>query len=68
MGDPDAGKRTTEFFKSLDEYRKHPMLNNNLRRATPGLGIAVAAFAVYLFVDGMATKLGGKGGHESHHH
>ncbi|GLJ45061.1 hypothetical protein SUGI_0948620 [Cryptomeria japonica] len=47
---------TGEFFKRRDEWRKHPMLSNNLRNATPGLGIALAAFGVYLFVDGMYTR------------
>ncbi|KAF8404007.1 hypothetical protein HHK36_008883 [Tetracentron sinense] len=39
---------TGEFFKRRDEWRKHPMLTNNLRHATPGLGIALVAFGFYL--------------------
>lgn len=40
--------KTGEFFKRRDEWRKHPMLTNQLRHATPGLGIAIVAFGVYL--------------------
>lgn len=39
---------TGEFFRRRDEWRKHPMLTNQLRHATPGLGIALVAFGVYL--------------------
>ncbi|KAL0908170.1 hypothetical protein M5K25_022644 [Dendrobium thyrsiflorum] len=39
---------TGEFFKRRDEWRKHPMLVNQFRHATPGLGIALIAFGVYL--------------------
>ncbi|PRQ19595.1 NADH dehydrogenase [ubiquinone] 1 beta subcomplex subunit 3-B-like [Rosa rugosa] len=39
---------TGEFFRRRDEWRKHPMLSNQLRHATPGLGIALVAFGVYL--------------------
>ena len=39
---------TGEFFKRRDEWRKHPMLTNQFRHATPGLGIALVAFGVYL--------------------
>ncbi|CAK9137431.1 unnamed protein product [Ilex paraguariensis] len=37
---------TGEFFWRMDEWRKHAMLTNQLRHATPGLGIAVVAFGV----------------------
>lgn len=47
---------TGDFFKSRDEYRKHPILNGHLRRATPGLGIALGLFGVYLIVDGIASR------------
>ncbi|XP_078440440.1 NADH dehydrogenase [ubiquinone] 1 beta subcomplex subunit 3-B-like [Wolffia australiana] len=40
--------KTGEFFKRRDEWRKHPMLSNQLRHATPGLGIAIVAFGIYL--------------------
>ncbi|CAN6450429.1 unnamed protein product [Victoria cruziana] len=39
---------TGEFFRRRDEWRKHPMLTNQLRHATPGLGIALVAFGIYL--------------------
>jgi NADH-ubiquinone oxidoreductase B12 subunit family len=39
---------TGEFFRRRDEWRRHPMTINNFRRATPGLGIALVAFGVYL--------------------
>ncbi|KAK6263525.1 hypothetical protein SCA6_018959 [Theobroma cacao] len=39
---------TGEFFRRRDEWRKHPMLGNQLRHATPGLGIALVAFGIYL--------------------
>ncbi|KAI7726536.1 hypothetical protein M8C21_023228 [Ambrosia artemisiifolia] len=45
---------TGEFFRRRDEWRKHPMLNNQFRHATPGLGIALVAFGVY--VVGAAVK------------
>ncbi|KAK7376408.1 hypothetical protein VNO78_34694 [Psophocarpus tetragonolobus] len=43
-----SGKHTGEFFRRRDEWRKHPMLSNQLRHATPGLGIALVAFGIYL--------------------
>ncbi|XP_027329422.1 NADH dehydrogenase [ubiquinone] 1 beta subcomplex subunit 3-B [Abrus precatorius] len=43
-----SGKNTAEFFRRRDEWRKHPMLSNQLRHATPGLGIALVAFGIYL--------------------
>ncbi|KAI3473917.1 hypothetical protein Pfo_028111 [Paulownia fortunei] len=39
---------TGEFFRRRDEWRKHPMLTNQWRHATPGLGIALVAFGIYL--------------------
>lgn len=47
---------TGAFFKSRDDYRKHPILNGHLKRATPGLGIALGLFGVYLIVDGISSK------------
>ncbi|KAG6780055.1 hypothetical protein POTOM_016463 [Populus tomentosa] len=46
MGKPLGS--TGEFFRRRDEWRKHPMLTNQFRHATPGLGIALVAFGVYL--------------------
>jgi len=57
---------TGEFFKRRDEWRKHPMLTNNIRNATPGLGIALVAFGVYLFVDGMYSRFSEKSSKSSH--
>ncbi|ERM99784.1 hypothetical protein AMTRI_Chr11g158830 [Amborella trichopoda] len=45
MGKPLGS--TGEFFRRRDEWRKHPMLGNQLRHATPGLGIAIVAFTIY---------------------
>ncbi|KAK4751882.1 hypothetical protein SAY87_020680 [Trapa incisa] len=48
---------TGEFFKRRDEWRKHPMLTNQLRHATPGLGIALVAFGIYLVGEQIYDKL-----------
>lgn len=47
---------TGDFFKSRDDYRKHPIISGNLKRATPGLGIALGLFGVYLVVDTIASR------------
>lgn len=39
---------TGEFFRRRDAWRKHPMLSNQFRHATPGLGIALVAFGIYV--------------------
>ncbi|KAJ0972915.1 hypothetical protein J5N97_020874 [Dioscorea zingiberensis] len=39
---------TGEFFKRRDEWRKHPMVGNQMRHALPGLGTALVAFGIYL--------------------
>jgi hypothetical protein len=59
---------TGSFFAARDAYRKHPVISNNLRRATPGLGIALAAFGVYLFVEGMTSKLASSPAKKESHH
>ncbi|MFS7948110.1 putative NADH dehydrogenase [ubiquinone] 1 beta subcomplex subunit 3 [Helianthus anomalus] len=38
---------TDEFFRRRDEWRKHSMLTNQFRHATPGLRIVVVAFGIY---------------------
>ncbi|KDP32435.1 hypothetical protein JCGZ_13360 [Jatropha curcas] len=48
---------TGEFFKRRDEWRKHPMLTNQFRHATPGLGIAIVAFGIYLVGEQVYNKL-----------
>ncbi|MCL7029601.1 hypothetical protein MKW94_003738 [Papaver nudicaule] len=47
---------TGEFFKRRDEWRKHPMLGNQFRHATPGLGIAIVAFGFYLVGEAAYNK------------
>lgn len=54
---------TGAFFKSRDEYRKHPILNGHLKRATPGLGIALGLFGVFLVVDGISSRFSKKDHH-----
>ncbi|KAL2510236.1 NADH dehydrogenase [ubiquinone] 1 beta subcomplex subunit 3-B [Forsythia ovata] len=39
---------TCEFFKRRDEWQKHPMMTKQWRHATPGLGIALVAFGIYV--------------------
>jgi hypothetical protein len=56
------------FFAARDAYRKHPVISNNLRRPTPGLGITLAAFDVYLFVEGMTSKLASFLAKKEYHH
>ncbi|XP_004499359.1 NADH dehydrogenase [ubiquinone] 1 beta subcomplex subunit 3-B [Cicer arietinum] len=60
-----AGKHTAEFFKRRDEWRKHPMLGNQIRQATPGLGIALVAFGVYLVAEQVYNKINAPS--SSHH-
>ncbi|KAH1116024.1 hypothetical protein GLYMA_17G002300v4 [Glycine max] len=52
-----SGKHTGEFFRRRDAWRKHPMLTNQLRHATPGLGIAVVAFGIYLVGEQVYNRL-----------
>jgi hypothetical protein len=56
------------FFAARGAYRKHPVISNNLRRPIPGLGIALAAFGVYLFVEGMTSKLASSPAKKEYHH
>ncbi|KAH9532186.1 hypothetical protein CY35_19G077000 [Sphagnum magellanicum] len=56
------------FFVARDAYRKHPVISNNLRRPTLGLGIALAVFDVYLFVEGMTSKLASSPAKKEYHH
>ncbi|CAL9184484.1 unnamed protein product [Musa hybrid cultivar] len=59
---------TGEFFRRRDEWRKHPMLTNNLRRATPGLGIALVAFGIYLVGEAAYNHFRGPDPHSTSHH
>ncbi|PON80906.1 NADH dehydrogenase [ubiquinone] 1 beta subcomplex subunit [Trema orientale] len=63
---------TGEFFRRRDEWRKHPMLSNQFRHATPGLGIALVAFGIYLVGEQVYNKLyapsSSSSSAHSHHH
>jgi hypothetical protein len=59
----DGKIHTGAFFAKNDAYRKHPFINNNLRRSAPGLGVAVVIFSAYLYVEGMRSKLSSKSDH-----
>ncbi|XP_057415753.1 NADH dehydrogenase [ubiquinone] 1 beta subcomplex subunit 3-B-like [Lotus japonicus] len=61
-----AGKNTAEFFRRRDGWRKHPMLGNQLRHATPGLGIALVAFGIYLVGEQVYNQMNAPS--HSHHH
>jgi len=56
------------LFVARDAYRKHPVISNNLRRAIPELSIALAAFGVYVFVEGMTSKLASSPAKKESHH
>ncbi|KAL0797801.1 hypothetical protein Bca101_052975 [Brassica carinata] len=58
---------TGEFFRRRDEWRKHPMLSNQMRHALPGLGIGVAAFCVYLVGEQIYNKALAPSKSSSHH-
>jgi NADH dehydrogenase (ubiquinone) 1 beta subcomplex subunit 3 len=38
-------------WNKYQEFRRHPLLTNNLRYAFPGLSYGVAAFVVYVAYD-----------------
>ncbi|XP_020588609.1 NADH dehydrogenase [ubiquinone] 1 beta subcomplex subunit 3-B-like [Phalaenopsis equestris] len=57
---------TGEFFKRRDEWRKHPMLVNQFRNATPGLGIALVAFGVYLVGEAVYNRFNSSDPHAAH--
>jgi hypothetical protein len=59
---------TGSFFTAKDAYCKHPVISNNLRRPTLGLGIALATFDIYLFVEGMTSKLASSPAKKEYHH
>ncbi|KAI5421402.1 hypothetical protein KIW84_045002 [Lathyrus oleraceus] len=60
-----AGKNTAELFRRRDEWRKHPIHVNQFRQATPGLGIALVAFGVYLVAEQVYNKTNASS--SSHH-
>lgn len=57
---------TGEFFKRRDAWRKHPMLSNQLRHATPGLGIGLVAFGIYLVGEQIYNRTKSPSSHHSH--
>ncbi|CAH8266532.1 unnamed protein product [Arabidopsis lyrata] len=57
---------TGEFFRRRDEWRKHPMLSNQMRHALPGLGIGVASFCVFLVGEQIYSKLMAPSSQPSH--
>ncbi|XP_044482695.1 NADH dehydrogenase [ubiquinone] 1 beta subcomplex subunit 3-B-like, partial [Mangifera indica] len=60
---------TGEFFKRRDKWRKHPLLTSNLRQATPGLGIALVAFGIYLVGEQVYYRvIAPSPSHSQHHH
>ncbi|XP_054794137.1 NADH dehydrogenase [ubiquinone] 1 beta subcomplex subunit 3-B-like [Prosopis cineraria] len=61
-----ARGHTGEFFRRRDQWRKHPMLSNQLRHATPGLGIALVAFGIYLVGEQVYNRLNSPSSHHSH--
>ncbi|KAJ0028000.1 hypothetical protein Pint_36081 [Pistacia integerrima] len=60
---------TGEFFKRRDQWRRHPLLTSNLRQATPGLGIALVAFGIYLVGEQVYNRfIAPSPSHSEHHH
>ncbi len=47
----NKGARMPFNFAKYEQWRRHPMLNNNLQRMLPGLGIGTSAFIVYVIYD-----------------
>ncbi|XP_019057080.1 PREDICTED: NADH dehydrogenase [ubiquinone] 1 beta subcomplex subunit 3-B-like [Tarenaya hassleriana] len=58
---------TGEFFRRRDEWRKHPMLSNQMRHALPGLGLGIAAFCVFLVGEQIYSQISSPT-LSSHHH
>ncbi|KAK9217129.1 hypothetical protein WN943_005754 [Citrus x changshan-huyou] len=56
-----------EFFRRRDGWRKHPLLTSNLRQATPGLGIALVAFGIYLVGEQVYNRVIAPSPSHSHH-
>ncbi|CAL1353132.1 unnamed protein product [Linum trigynum] len=54
---------TGEFFRRRDEWRKHPMMIKQFRHATPGLGIALVAFGIYLVGEQIYDRVGTPSSH-----
>jgi len=43
-------------FKAAEAWRQHPLLTNTWRHSAPGLGLGLAAFAVYVAYDQLVNK------------
>ncbi len=52
-------------WKRAEAWRAHPLLNNTMRHSMPGLGLGLAAFAVYVAYDQLVVK--GQSGAKGHH-
>lgn len=51
-------------WRKAEAWRAHPLLNNTWRHSMPGLGLGLAAFAVYVAYDKLVAQPGeGKHGH-----
>ena len=38
-------------WQKLDEWRRHPLLVNNMRYSVPGIGVGFTAFVAYVAYD-----------------
>lgn len=51
-------------WRAAEAWRAHPLLTNTWRHSMPGLGIALAAFGVYVAYDKLVAS---KDKAEGHH-
>ncbi|RCV21229.1 hypothetical protein SETIT_4G122100v2 [Setaria italica] len=70
LGRGDGGgertRRQGEFFRRRYEWMRRPIVGNQLRHATPGLGIAIVAFGIYLIGEAAYNRVYRPSG--DHHH
>lgn len=52
-------------WKRTEVWRAHPLINNTMRHSMPGLGLGLAAFAVYVAYDQFTKQQ--SGGVKEHH-
>lgn len=50
-------------WRRTEAWRAHPLLNNTMRHSMPGLGLGLAAFAVYVAYDQLLKDRSGAKGH-----
>ncbi len=50
-------------YRKADAWRAHPLLTKTMRHSVPGLGVGLAAFAVYVAYDHLTKQSGGKADH-----